>query len=225
MTLKAWREIARTHKDVLEGTFKQSEFAADTSQVASGNASPEYQDAKKFISRIFITEGMRLLLISVIQRLAGQGGDPVIQLQTAFGGGKTHTMLAVYHLATYRDSLDELCGIPSVLDEANIPSFHGAKVAVIDGKPGGTDPPTPTPTTLKTQFYGSINLDPLKSKIAFAEIVDEVVQQFTSKLNIDVRIAVEIEAQAPEGFDESLQRAIKENCSVLKFKSAEFESE
>ena len=133
MTLKAWREIARPHKDVLEGTFKQSEFAADISQVASGNASPEYQDAKKFFSRTFITEGMRLLLISVIQRLAGQGGDPVIQLQTAFGGGKTHTMLAVYHLATYRESLDELYGIPPVLDEANIPSFLGAKVAVIDG--------------------------------------------------------------------------------------------
>ena len=133
MTLKAWREIARPHKDVLEGTFKQSEFAADISQVASGNASPEYQDAKKFFSRTFITEGMRLLLISVVQRLAGQGGDPVIQLQTAFGGGKTHTMLAVYHLANFKEKLDQLDGIPPVLDAANITSFHGAKVAVIDG--------------------------------------------------------------------------------------------
>ncbi|WP_242518907.1 hypothetical protein [Halochromatium roseum] len=100
MSLKPWREIARPHKDVLHGTFKQSEFAADISQVANGTAPPEYQDAEAFFARTFITEGMRLLLISVAQRLAGQGGDPVIQLQTALSGGKTHTMLAVYHLAT-----------------------------------------------------------------------------------------------------------------------------
>ena len=88
MSIKPWREIAKPHKDVLEGTFKQSEFAADISLVASGKAPAEYQDAEKFFARTFITEGMRLLLASVVQRLTGQGGDPVIQLQTAFGGGK-----------------------------------------------------------------------------------------------------------------------------------------
>lgn len=112
MSLKPWSEIARPHKDVLEGSFKQSEFAADITQVASGTAPDEYQDAEKFFSRTYITEGMRLLLVSVAQRLAGQGGDPVIQLQTAFGGGKTHTMLAVYHLASREVSTDKLMGIP-----------------------------------------------------------------------------------------------------------------
>jgi len=73
MSLKPWREIAKPHKDVLEGTFKQSEFAADISLVASGQATDEYQDAEKFFSRTFITEGMRLLLTSVVQRLSGQG--------------------------------------------------------------------------------------------------------------------------------------------------------
>ena len=133
MSLKPWREIARPHKDVLEGTFKQSEFAADLSQVASGTATPEYQDAAMFFSRTFITEGMRLLLISVAQRLAGLGGDPVIQLQTAFGGGKTHTMLAVYHLASRKVSADKLLGIPPILDQAGIQELPFAKVAVIDG--------------------------------------------------------------------------------------------
>lgn len=133
MSLKPWREIARPHKDVLEGTFKQSEFAADISQVAAGKATPEYQDAEKFFSRTFITEGMRLLLISVAQRLAGQGGDPVIQLQTAFGGGKTHTMLAVYHLASRHVSTDKLEGIPPLLDAAKIHDLPRANVAVIDG--------------------------------------------------------------------------------------------
>src|SRR5579864_4139109 len=133
MSLKPWREIARPHRDVLEGTFKQSEFAADISQVASGNATEEYQDAEKFFSRTYITEGMRLLLISVAQRLAGKGGDPVVQLQTAFGGGKTHTMLAVYHLASRKVGTHTLEGISSVLDEAGINDLPNARVAVLDG--------------------------------------------------------------------------------------------
>ncbi|MCK5880088.1 MAG: ATP-binding protein, partial [Holophagae bacterium] len=87
----------------------------------------------RFFSRTFITEGMRFLLISVARRLAGQGGDPVIQLQTAFGGGKTHTMLAVYHLACRTVRTDLLEGIPPVLDEAGIQDLPKANVAVIDG--------------------------------------------------------------------------------------------
>lgn len=133
MSLKPWREIARPHKDVLEGTFKQSEFAADITQVANGTATPEYQDAEKFFSRTFITEGMRLLLMSVAQRLAGLGGDPVIQLQTAFGGGKTHTMLTVLHLATRKVSTDKLEGIPPLLDQAGITELPNANIAVLDG--------------------------------------------------------------------------------------------
>ena len=133
MSLKPWREIAKPHKDVLEGRFKQSEFAADISQVHSGNATEEYQNPEKFFSRTFITEGMYQLLMSVAQRLVGNGGDPIIQLQTAFGGGKTHTMLAVYHLASRRVSADKLQGIPPILDEAGVDTLPTAKVAVIDG--------------------------------------------------------------------------------------------
>jgi len=133
MSLKPWRQIAQPHRDVLEGSFKQSEFAADITQVALGTAPAEYQDAEKFFARTFITEGMRLLLMSVAQRLSGKGGDPVIQLQTAFGGGKTHTMLAVYHLASREVSTDKLEGIPPILDSAKIPELPTAHVAVLDG--------------------------------------------------------------------------------------------
>lgn len=133
MTIKPWREVAHPHKDVLEGTFKQSEFAADISQVHAGTAEPEYQDAEKFFARTFITEGMRLLLQSVAERLSGRGGDPVIQLQTAFGGGKTHTLLAVYHLASRQCPTERLAGIPPILDGVGITSLPQARVAVIDG--------------------------------------------------------------------------------------------
>lgn len=133
MNLKPWREIAIPHPDVLEGTFQQSEFAADITAVRTGTATREYQDAAAFFQRTFITEGMRLLLTQVTQRLAGRGGEPVIQLQTAFGGGKTHTMLAVYHLATRECPLSELPGIPDLIDKAGLMDAPKARVAVLDG--------------------------------------------------------------------------------------------
>src|SRR6185295_18878009 len=83
--------------------------------------------------RTFITEGMGLLLIQVAQRLAGRGGEPVIQLQTAFGGGKTHTMLAVYHMATRSCALGDMPGVPSLLEQAGLMDLPRAPVAVLDG--------------------------------------------------------------------------------------------
>jgi predicted AAA+ superfamily ATPase len=133
MTLKPWREVAVPHEDVLKGTFQQAEFAADLSRVHEGAATPEYQNPTLFFQRTFITEGMRLLLDSVVKRLAGKGGDPVIQLQTAFGGGKTHTMLAVYHLAKGEAAASDLPGIPAILDAAGVTELPRARVAVLDG--------------------------------------------------------------------------------------------
>ena len=86
-----------------------------------------------------------------------------------------------------------------------------------------------SPSTAKQptrrQFYGSIELDPIQAKKQFADIVDEVVMQFTSRPGVKVKIAIEIEAESPTGFDDGTQRAVKENCNVLKFKNAEFETD
>ncbi len=131
--LKPWREIAVPHEDVLKGTFQQAEFAADLSRVHDGTATPEYQNPALFFQRTFITEGMRLLLDSVVKRLSGKGGDPVIQLQTAFGGGKTHAMLAVYHLAKGEEQASDLPGVPAILDAAGVTEMPHARVVVLDG--------------------------------------------------------------------------------------------
>jgi predicted AAA+ superfamily ATPase len=133
MSLKPWREIIVPHPDVLNGTFQQSEFAADITAVRSGKATPEYGEAKAFFERTYITEGMARLLTQVSQRLNAKGGEPVIQLQTAFGGGKTHTLLAVYHLASRRCPLGELAGIPALLDRTGLMDVPQANVAVLDG--------------------------------------------------------------------------------------------
>ena len=131
--MKPWRTVAKPHADVLTGTLKQSEFAADLSRVAEGSASKEYQDAVQFFDRTYITEGMKELLVSVARRLKGRGGDPVVQLKTNFGGGKTHSMLAVWHLASRTVPTSKLKGIPQLLDEAGIDDLPQARTAALVG--------------------------------------------------------------------------------------------
>lgn len=133
MSLKPWREIAVPHEDVHKGTYLQAEFAADITRVHDGNATDEYQDPILFFQRTFITEGMGELLTSVARRLAGKGGDPVIQLQTAFGGGKTHTLLAVMHMVSGGAARSELAGVPALLDRAGVMDLPKARVVVLDG--------------------------------------------------------------------------------------------
>lgn len=96
--LRPWREIAVPHPDVASGHYMQAEFAADLWQVYLGEGTDEYKDPVEFYRRTFITEGLQTLLKNAMRRLARQGGDPVVELQTNFGGGKTHSMLALYHL-------------------------------------------------------------------------------------------------------------------------------
>ncbi|MBL0196370.1 MAG: ATP-binding protein [Myxococcales bacterium] len=132
-SLKPWREVISPHEDVLEGSFQEAAFAADLTKVVIGIAPPEYQDPARFFERTVITEGMSLLLQSVVKRLAGEGGDPVIQLQTAFGGGKTHTMMAVLHVASGKVAAADLPGVPELLAKAKVKELVRAHVAVLDG--------------------------------------------------------------------------------------------
>lgn len=101
--LRPWIEVALPHTDVLQNRFRQSEFAADLFAVDSGNAEGEYADPRAFFRITFLTVGLQRVLTTALQQLSGDGGEPVIGLQTAFGGGKTHTMLAAYHLCGVDD--------------------------------------------------------------------------------------------------------------------------
>ncbi len=96
--LKPWREIVTPHPDVASGRYQQAEFAADLWQVYLDEGSDEYRLPTEFFRRTYLTEGLKQLLSGALRRLSGKGGDPVIELQTNFGGGKTHAMLALYHL-------------------------------------------------------------------------------------------------------------------------------
>jgi len=101
-SLKPWRDIVTPHADVASGRYQQAEFAADLWQVHLGEGSDEYRKPAEFFRRTYLTDSLKKLLVGGVQRLSGQGGDPVVQLQTNFGGGKTHSMLALYHLFSGR---------------------------------------------------------------------------------------------------------------------------
>lgn len=117
--LKPWREVVNPHPDVASGRYQQAEFAADLWQVHLGEGSDEYRDPVQFFRRTYLTRSLRDLLVGSLRRLLGSGGDPVIQLQTNFGGGKTHSMLALYHLYSGVPPT-EFPGIEEVLREAQV---------------------------------------------------------------------------------------------------------
>ena len=130
--LKPWREVVTPHPDVASGRYQQAEFAADLWQVYVKEGVSEYRDPTEFFRRTYLTEGLRRLLIGALQRIAGSGGDPVIELQTNFGGGKTHSMLALYHLLS-GTSLGELTGVDSLLAESKVSKLPAVKRAVLVG--------------------------------------------------------------------------------------------
>jgi len=136
MGLKPWREVAEPHADVASGRYAQAEFAADLAQVHAGKGEPEYRDPLEFFRRTYVTDGMARLLRTAAERMLGQGGEPVVQLKTAFGGGKTHTMLALYHLFTGAQSTNEMADVPylcSLLDDLKAESLPKTEVAVLVG--------------------------------------------------------------------------------------------
>jgi hypothetical protein len=131
--LPGWREVMEPHPDVAQGRYRNAEFAADLAQVARGEGSYEYRDPVEFFARTFVTEGMTGLLTQALLRVCGKDGEPVIQLKTAFGGGKTHSMLALYHLMRGRVSPEKIPQVKPVLERAGVSMLPKTHVAVLVG--------------------------------------------------------------------------------------------
>ena len=139
--LKPWRDIVLPHDDVATGDFSVAEFAADLELVRNGEGTPEYTDPRLFFERTYLTAGLRDLLTLGVRRVAGDGGQPVINCQTNFGGGKTHSLIALYHLL----SGIELASLPEEVRElvrsAGVEELPPVNRAVIVGNrfgPGET---------------------------------------------------------------------------------------
>lgn len=130
--LKPWREVIAPHDDVARGTYQQAEFAADLWQVYRGDGTAEYRDPTEFFRRTYLTAGLSELLVNALKRLSGNGGDPVVELQINFGGGKTHSMLSLYHLFSGVKATD-LPGIEGVLKESGVDQPPTVRRAVLVG--------------------------------------------------------------------------------------------
>ncbi len=154
--LKPWREVVSPHKDVASGKYQQAEFAADLWQVYLGQGSDEYRDPAEFFRRTFLTDSLGRLLSGAIRRLSGTGGDPVVQLQTNFGGGKTHSMLALYHLFSGTPTAN-LAGLDELMKDAEATKLPQVNRAVLVGNkisPG--NPVTKPDGTVVNTLWGEL---------------------------------------------------------------------
>ena len=168
-TLKPWREVVTPHADVASGRYQQAEFAADLWQVHLGEGSDEYRKPQEFFRRTFLTESLKRLLVGGVQRISGKGGDPVVQLQTNFGGGKTHSMLALYHLLSGANA-NELPGVEAVLAEAGVKALPTARrVVLVGNKISPGNPSTKPDGTVIRTLWGELAYQ-LGGKKAFARV-------------------------------------------------------
>ncbi len=127
---KPWIESVPLHPDVLSAEFSEDIFALDLGPLTDGspNVPAVYRDPEHFFRASYLTAGLRSLLNDVLTRLGGGGGSRVLKLITPFGGGKSHTLAALFHAATHRGTLD---AIPEGKD---LPRPPTARVAVFDGQ-------------------------------------------------------------------------------------------
>jgi hypothetical protein len=127
--LRPWTDVVVPHADVRSGELSQGTFAANLAAVAYRHSEePVYADAASFFAATHLTAAMRVLLRDVFGVLAGRGGDRALQLRTPFGGGKTHTLLALLHLARER------AAVADAIDLEGIPDPGAVRVAVLSGE-------------------------------------------------------------------------------------------
>ncbi|OKH17690.1 ATP-binding protein [[Limnothrix rosea] IAM M-220] len=127
--LKPWTQVVTPHADITSGNIDNAIFAASLSQVVrkDPNCPEVYRDARKFFEATYLTKELRNLLNDVLKGLNGQPTDKVIQLRTPFGGGKTHSLVSLYHLTQNRPDLSDLPEINK------LPNPSSVKVAAFIG--------------------------------------------------------------------------------------------
>jgi hypothetical protein len=134
--MEPWYKVATPRKEVREGrSFNPDEFAIALEQVVAGTAPEDYCKPEQFFARTCFTRALREHAGMVLRRLSGRTDNtaPVLTLITQFGGGKTHTLTTLYHLADNGEAVAGHSGVADLVREAGIPSVPRAKVAVFVG--------------------------------------------------------------------------------------------
>lgn len=129
-SVKPWLEVVALHPDVLAENFSEDIFALDLGPLADDSLSVPavYRDAEHFFRASYLTRGLRSLLEDTLSRLAGGGGNRVMKLVTPFGGGKSHTLAALFHAGRHRAALD------AVPEAAGLAKPGSVRTAVFDGQ-------------------------------------------------------------------------------------------
>ena len=132
MTIPTIFDTCQPRADILTGSVADADFAADLAQVIAGRASEEYGDAARFFARTWPTRGLRNLLANVCRRLSGTGGEAaaIFRLDTSYGGGKTHGLIALAHAVS---GGADVAGIGEFVDPALLPAAP-VRVAAFDGE-------------------------------------------------------------------------------------------
>jgi predicted AAA+ superfamily ATPase len=132
--LPPWWQVAVPHRDIREGRFDAAVFAADLGMVLQDKGAVDYRDPVTFFKQTYPTRGLTELLVDIMRRLAGEPvGEAVIQLQTPFGGGKTHALLALYHLFTSTEQIEHLDAVRTLLLAAGLSRVPQASIAALVG--------------------------------------------------------------------------------------------
>src|SRR2546427_5177537 len=131
--LQPWYKVVTPREDLREGKpLDASEFAVHLDQVRDGRAPAVYQKPEHFFERTFLTKGLTGLAAEVIRRLSGERTETsaVFNMTTQFGGGKTHSLTLLYHLANSGPKAKDWQGVARLLTAAKVHSVPAAKVAV-----------------------------------------------------------------------------------------------
>ncbi len=162
--MEPWYKVATPRTEVREGrSFNPDEFAIALEQVVAGTAPEDYRVPEQFFARTCFTRALREHVGLVLRRLSGRTDNtsPVLTLITQFGGGKTHTLTALYHLATQARSA-EYSGVAELVRSADIPKLPNAKVAVFVGNAWDPQPGRETPwIDIARQLAGDAGVEAL----------------------------------------------------------------
>lgn len=134
--MEPWYKVVTPRKEVRAGrSFNPDEFAIALEQVVAGTAPEDYRDARQFFERTVLTRALRDHAGMVLRRLAGETSEtaPVLTLITQFGGGKTHTLTTLYHLAKAGKDASKFRGVPALLEAAGLSAVPAARVGVFVG--------------------------------------------------------------------------------------------
>lgn len=131
-TLKPWFLVTQPHFDIKQGRLDESVFAANLAEVALGNGREIYKDPNTFFSKTYFTAGLKSVAKTVIKGLNGNedAENRVISLQTGFGGGKTHTLISIYHLCNWGKNASNSPFTKDLLSYTGNPEFEKANIAV-----------------------------------------------------------------------------------------------